>query len=69
MVTTKTTNKHVDVYEAAMILHCFPQYVYTLIRIKRIKAERKGRRWLLDRASVEQYRRQLEESRGNGDAA
>lgn len=46
-----------DVNEAAALLECSPQYVRALARAGRVRARRASRVWLLDRASLDAYRR------------
>ena len=53
-----------SIEEAANISGYNPEYIRRLIRSKQIKAEKKGRDWWVDRASLLAYRK---EARNSGD--
>src|SRR5712691_5217557 len=50
-------SKTMNVYEAARALGTTSSYVYALVYSGRIAAEKRGRRWLVDREAVEEWKR------------
>jgi excisionase family DNA binding protein len=52
-------SKYISVAEAARILEVHPQVAYKLVYDKRVKAVRRGNRWLVERASVMERKAKL----------